>query len=154
MQGRLQAPSAATRATVVMALRFTFTEPAEEYDSLLRPIMAHLSVLIADTDLVRRLHASCWAGVHASGPLTLLWVRASCGAVPGRQTVKRVSLQALNSLAHNKPSIVRGLLAGLFPVLYDATIIRVRATRESAQRVARGPRACSHPPAMCVGEHA
>ena len=53
MQGRLQAPSAATRATVVMALRFTFNETAPEYDTLLRPIMAHLGTLMADSDLVR-----------------------------------------------------------------------------------------------------
>jgi hypothetical protein len=52
-QGRLQAPVASTRATVVMALRFTFTEPAEEYHALLRPIVAHFGALLADPDLVR-----------------------------------------------------------------------------------------------------
>lgn len=40
--------------------------------------------------------------------------------------VRRVALVALNSAAHNKPSLVRDLLESVLPQLYRETFLRVR----------------------------
>lgn len=45
--------------------------------------------------------------------------------------VRRVALVALNSCAHNKPSLVRDLLPQTLPQLYDQTKIKVSVAPES-----------------------
>ncbi len=40
--------------------------------------------------------------------------------------VRRVALVAFNSAAHNKPSLIRDLLASTLPHLYSETKVRVR----------------------------
>ncbi|KAI8826801.1 armadillo-type protein [Fimicolochytrium jonesii] len=57
LQSRLSSPNAHARATVVTALRFTFTEHTQhdDFDSLLRPLLPQFLKLVKDTDLnVRR----------------------------------------------------------------------------------------------------
>ena len=122
LQSQLSSPSSSARATVVMALRFTFTEQADNFDALQRPIMAQFGTLIRDADLVRRGSRVCCTSRTG---LTAERCTPMCGRWRW-QTVQRVSLQALNSIAHNKPAIVRALLGELFPVLFNATVIRVR----------------------------
>jgi hypothetical protein len=63
-----------------------------------------------------------------------------CVCVCGGQTVKRVALQALTSLAHNNPAMLRDLLGGLLGPLYDATVVRVRPTWTLAHSDVADPR--------------
>lgn len=44
--------------------------------------------------------------------------------------VRRVALVMFNSAAHNKPSLIRGLLTSLLPHLYNETQIRKDLVRE------------------------
>lgn len=44
--------------------------------------------------------------------------------------VRRVALVMFNSAAHNKPSLIRGLLGALLPHLYQETKIRKDLIRE------------------------
>jgi cullin-associated NEDD8-dissociated protein 1 len=54
LQARLSSPVPAVRATVVTAIRYTFTDAiaGAEYDSLLSRILLDFLILIKDTDLV------------------------------------------------------------------------------------------------------
>ncbi|GAA5973424.1 hypothetical protein JCM11641_006452 [Rhodosporidiobolus odoratus] len=59
LQARLSAPSRHTRATVLAALRFTFTNESSTYDELLAPLIVEFFKLMQDQDLgVRRLALS------------------------------------------------------------------------------------------------
>ncbi|KAM0753363.1 TIP120-domain-containing protein [Meredithblackwellia eburnea MCA 4105] len=56
LQARLHSESRHTRATVIAAIRFTFTNDSSSYDELLAPLIAEFFKLIQDPDLgVRRL---------------------------------------------------------------------------------------------------
>ncbi|KAG6828860.1 hypothetical protein H0H92_006567 [Tricholoma furcatifolium] len=53
---RIREPSAATRATVVSAIRYTFADNSQSYDELLAPLLVDFLSLMLDEDLtVRRL---------------------------------------------------------------------------------------------------
>lgn len=41
------------------------------------------------------------------------------------QHVRRAAVLALNTFAHNKPNLIKGLLPDLLPLLYDQTIVKV-----------------------------
>lgn len=59
LQARLSADSRDTRATVIAALRFTFTNDSTTYDELLAPLIVEFFKLMRDQDLgVRRLALS------------------------------------------------------------------------------------------------
>ncbi|KAL8293671.1 hypothetical protein RQP46_000372 [Phenoliferia psychrophenolica] len=59
LQARLHSDSRHTRATVIAAIRFTFTNESSSYDELLAPLITEFFKLIHDTDLgVRRLALS------------------------------------------------------------------------------------------------
>ncbi len=59
LQARLSAPSRHTRATVIAAIRFTFTNDSSAYDQLLAPLIVEFFRLMNDADLgVRRLALS------------------------------------------------------------------------------------------------
>ncbi|RUS33043.1 hypothetical protein BC938DRAFT_473352 [Jimgerdemannia flammicorona] len=59
LQKRLQSSSPQTRGTVVTAIKYTFTDQAQNYDDLLRPLIVEFLSLMKDTDLnVRRLSLS------------------------------------------------------------------------------------------------
>ncbi|GAA5856944.1 hypothetical protein JCM8547_008479 [Rhodosporidiobolus lusitaniae] len=59
LQARLSADSRHTRATVIAALRFTFTNDSTTYDELLAPLIVEFFKLMQDKDLgVRRLALS------------------------------------------------------------------------------------------------
>ncbi|GAA5823321.1 hypothetical protein JCM11251_007565 [Rhodosporidiobolus azoricus] len=59
LQARLGADSRHTRATVIAALRFTFTNDSSTYDELLAPLIGEFFKLMQDSDLgVRRLALS------------------------------------------------------------------------------------------------
>ncbi|GAA5941561.1 uncharacterized protein JCM15063_001621 [Sporobolomyces koalae] len=59
LQARLASESAHERATVIAALRFTFTNDSTSYDELLAPIIVEFFKLMKDSDLgVRRLTLS------------------------------------------------------------------------------------------------
>src|ERR1700722_18763822 len=51
-QARIRDQNAATRATVVAAIRYTFAETAQSYDDLLAPLLFDFLSLMADEDLV------------------------------------------------------------------------------------------------------
>lgn len=53
LQSRLQAESAGTRAAVITAIRFTFTDDTAAYDDLLAPLIVQFLSLMHDSDLVR-----------------------------------------------------------------------------------------------------
>lgn len=53
LQARLHSDSRHTRATVIAAIRFTFTNDSSSYDELLAPLITEFFKLIHDTDLVR-----------------------------------------------------------------------------------------------------
>ena len=53
LQGRLSSESRHTRATVIAAIRFTFTNESTSYDELLAPLIVEFFKLIHDVDLVR-----------------------------------------------------------------------------------------------------
>lgn len=53
LQARLHSPSRHTRATVIAAVRFTFTNDSTSYDELLAPLITEFFKLIHDSDLVR-----------------------------------------------------------------------------------------------------
>lgn len=53
LQARLSADSPQTRATVIAAIRFTFTNDSTTYDELLAPLIVEFFKLIHDSDLVR-----------------------------------------------------------------------------------------------------
>lgn len=44
--------------------------------------------------------------------------------------MRRAALVMFNSAAHNKPSLIRGLLATVLPLLYKETQIRKELIRE------------------------
>lgn len=41
------------------------------------------------------------------------------------QHVRRAAVLALSTAAHNKPSLIKGLLPELLPLLYDQTVVKV-----------------------------
>jgi len=51
-QARIREPSAATRATVVSAIRYTFADTSQSYDELLAPLLVDFLSLMLDSDLV------------------------------------------------------------------------------------------------------
>ena len=53
LQARLSNKSRHTRATVIAAIRFTFTNESSSYDELLAPLIVEFFKLIHDADLVR-----------------------------------------------------------------------------------------------------
>lgn len=56
LQSRLQSPSAEIRATVIGAIKYTFTDHTQKSDELLRPLIVNFLSLMQDKDLnVRRV---------------------------------------------------------------------------------------------------
>lgn len=51
-QARIWETSAATRATVVSAIRYTFADTTQSYDELLAPLLVDFLSLMLDLDLV------------------------------------------------------------------------------------------------------
>jgi hypothetical protein len=51
-QARVADTDAATRATVVSAIRYTFAETSQSYDELLAPLLVDFLSLMLDQDLV------------------------------------------------------------------------------------------------------
>ncbi|KAF5376967.1 hypothetical protein D9615_007234 [Tricholomella constricta] len=59
LHARIREPNAATRATVVSAIRYTFADTSQSYDELLAPLLVDFLSLMLDEDLtVRRLALS------------------------------------------------------------------------------------------------
>ncbi|RDB24577.1 Cullin-associated NEDD8-dissociated protein 1 [Hypsizygus marmoreus] len=59
LHARIKEPNAATRATVVSAIRYTFADTSQSYDELLAPLLVDFLSLMLDDDLtVRRLALS------------------------------------------------------------------------------------------------
>jgi len=52
-QARIHDKNAATRATVVSAIRYTFADTSQSYDELLAPLLVDFLSLMLDQDLVR-----------------------------------------------------------------------------------------------------
>ncbi|KAJ3070655.1 Cullin-associated NEDD8-dissociated protein 1, partial [Quaeritorhiza haematococci] len=128
LKEKLGSENAAARATVVTAVRYTFTmhpttatgvatgaaagsggeaaasatgAAGEEYDELLRSFIVDFLRLVKDGDL----------------------------------NVRRVSLATLNSAAHNKPHLIRDSLSELLPLLYEETNVK----QELIHEVQMGP---------------
>jgi cullin-associated NEDD8-dissociated protein 1 len=52
LQARIRDENAATRATVISAIRYTFADTSQSYDDLLAPLIVDFLALIQDNDLV------------------------------------------------------------------------------------------------------
>ncbi|KAI8610491.1 armadillo-type protein [Chytriomyces sp. MP71] len=91
--GGVTSPSAAVRSTVVMAIRYTFTDVAGGlsgvFDDALRGVVVQFLRLLTDPDL----------------------------------NVRHIALATLNSAAHNKPYLISESLPELLPLLYQETIV-------------------------------
>ncbi|GFZ09540.1 cullin-associated and neddylation dissociated [Actinidia rufa] len=83
--------AAFTRATVVIAVKYSIVERPEKIDEIIYPEISSFLMLIKDHD----------------------------------RHVRRAAVLALSTAAHNKPSLIKGLLPELLPLLYDQTIVKV-----------------------------
>lgn len=110
-KARLRDPTPSVRATVVSAIRYTFADTARSYDELLAPFLVDFLSLVVDEDLVRVY--TC----HMAACLT------------SYQTVRRLSLSALNAAARNKPHLICDHLGALLPHLYAETIVNQKLIR-------------------------
>lgn len=77
LQSRLQADSPGTRAAVITAIRFTFTDASTAYDDLLAPLIVQFLSLMKDSDLVSDTHS-----FSVLKSLTMLSYSTDC-ATPG-----------------------------------------------------------------------
>lgn len=110
-QARLRDTNPATRATVVSAIRYTFTDTTQSYDELLSPLLVDFLSLMADQDLV---------SVHRK--------REDLAQLL-KQTVRRLALSSLNSAARTKPHLIRDHLGSLIESLYKETVIKPELIR-------------------------
>ncbi|KAJ3158045.1 Cullin-associated NEDD8-dissociated protein 1 [Geranomyces variabilis] len=76
LQSRLSSPNAHARATVVVAIRYTFTEHArqnEDFDALLKPVVVDFLRLVKDSDLnVRRVALATFNSAAHNKPRLIL----------------------------------------------------------------------------------
>ncbi|KAJ3288946.1 Cullin-associated NEDD8-dissociated protein 1 [Rhizoclosmatium sp. JEL0117] len=90
----LKSNSAAVRATIVMAIRYTFTDvhsaASAVFDEALSSVIVEFLRLLTDSDL----------------------------------NVRHIALATLNSAAHNKPYLITESLGELLPLLYQETIVK------------------------------
>ncbi|KAI9351335.1 armadillo-type protein [Obelidium mucronatum] len=90
----LSSKSAAVRATIVMAVRYTFTDASTAtsavFDEALSAVILKFLRLLTDPDL----------------------------------NVRHVALATLNSAAHNKPYLITESLGELLPLLYQETVVK------------------------------
>lgn len=56
LRSKLQDPSPAVRATVLSAIRYTFSDISSEYDELLSPLIPEFLSFMVDSDLVSPLN--------------------------------------------------------------------------------------------------
>jgi len=115
LKARLRDPTPSVRATVVSAIRYTFADTARSYDELLAPLIVDFLSLMVDEDLVRVY--PCHIGAYWGILLT------------SYQTVRRLSLSALNAAARNKPHLIRDHLGALLPHLYVETVVNQQLIR-------------------------
>ncbi|PSS19007.1 Cullin-associated NEDD8-dissociated protein [Actinidia chinensis var. chinensis] len=87
--------AAFTRATVVIAVKYSLVERPEKIDEIIYPDISSFLMLIKDLD----------------------------------RHVRRAAVLALSTAAHNKPSLIKGLLPELLPLLYDQTIVKQELIR-------------------------
>ncbi|XP_054801363.1 cullin-associated NEDD8-dissociated protein 1 [Prosopis cineraria] len=92
---RTASPTAFTRATVVIAVKYSIVERPEKIDEIIYPEISSFLMLITDND----------------------------------RHVRRAAVLALNTFAHNKPNLIKGLLPDLLPLLYDQTIVKQELIR-------------------------
>ncbi|KAL9174874.1 hypothetical protein ABFS82_02G079200 [Erythranthe guttata] len=95
LKERISNPAAFTRATVVIAVKYSIVERQEKIDEILYPEISSFLMLIRDHD----------------------------------RHVRRASVLALSTAAHNKPILIKGLLPELLPLLYDQTVIKKELIR-------------------------
>lgn len=92
---RIASPAAFTRATVVIAVKYSIVERPEKIDEILYPEISSFLMLIRDSD----------------------------------RHVRRAAVLALSTAAHNKPTLIKGLLPEVLPLLYDQTIVKQELIR-------------------------
>ncbi|CAA7404605.1 unnamed protein product [Spirodela intermedia] len=92
---RTASPTAFTRATVVIAVKYSIVERPERIDDILFHEISSFLMLIKDDD----------------------------------RHVRRAAVLALSTAAHNKPNLIKGLLAELLPLLYDQTVVKKELIR-------------------------
>ncbi|KAL2460609.1 Cullin-associated NEDD8-dissociated protein 1 [Abeliophyllum distichum] len=95
LKERTTSAAAFTRATVVIAVKYSIVERQEKIDEILYPEISSFLMLIKDHD----------------------------------RHVRRAAVLALNTAAHNKPNLIKGLLPELLPLLYDQTVIKKELIR-------------------------
>ncbi|KAF3321511.1 cullin-associated NEDD8-dissociated protein 1-like protein [Carex littledalei] len=95
LKERTASPAAFTRATMVIAIKYSIVERPEKIDEILYPEIANFLLLIKDSD----------------------------------RHVRRAAVLALSTAAHNKPSLIKGLLPELLPLLYDQTVVKQELIR-------------------------
>ncbi|KAJ1702873.1 hypothetical protein LUZ63_002652 [Rhynchospora breviuscula] len=95
LKERTASPAAFTRATMVIAIKYSIVERPEKIDEILYPEISNFLLLIKDSD----------------------------------RHVRRAAVLALSTAAHNKPSLIKGLLPELLPLLYDQTVVKQELIR-------------------------
>lgn len=117
--------AARTRSTVVTAVKFTIVDQPAPIDSLLK-------------ECIGNTHSYTWTRRDQTTFLVYIWSNFPLPVVGDflktlqdeDLNVRRVALVMFNSAAHNKPSLIRGLLGALLPHLYQETKIRKDLIRE------------------------
>jgi cullin-associated NEDD8-dissociated protein 1 len=122
LKTRLHSPSAATRAAVISAVRFTLTESRASYDELLAPEMLDFLSLLQDAALEVRRHAVFALNAAAHNKPHLI----------SDQLV--ILLPLLYQETHPRPELLRKVTMGPFTVTSDdgLDLRKVRGARVGA----------------------
>jgi cullin-associated NEDD8-dissociated protein 1 len=123
---RTTSPAAFTRATVVIAVKYSIVERPEKIDEIIYPEISSFLMLIKDHDrvscryifaLMNKQSVCLWWPAWFLNLMVILKY--------DMQHVRRAAVLALSTFAHNKPNLIKGLLPELLPLLYDQTIVKV-----------------------------
>lgn len=124
-----------SRSTVVTAVKFTIVDHPMPIDSLLKGCIGKCLIFSLYIILSKLSHFFFfeWT-VSWKFELNIYVVIFLGDFLKTLQdpdlNVRRVALVTFNSAAHNKPSLIRGLLTSLLPHLYNETQIRKDLVRE------------------------
>jgi cullin-associated NEDD8-dissociated protein 1 len=112
IQARIRDPNAATRTTVLSAIRYTFADSSPAFDDILAPYIIDFLSLMEDAELVIM-------------STLLIYYQLTTQF----QSVRQLALSVLNAAARTKPHLLRDHLHTLLPVLYRETVIKPELVR-------------------------
>ncbi|KAG0447179.1 hypothetical protein HPP92_028447 [Vanilla planifolia] len=111
-------PTAFTRATVVIAVKYSIVERPEKIDEILFHDISTFLMLIKDKDRVSFTPRLKFDLLLYAGHLDLVAFEKamSCFSLLYLQHVRRAAVLALSTAAHNKPNLIKGLLLEMLQV--------------------------------------